>query len=50
MIPKASGKMPPAAPCTTRPISITVIVVETAETSVPAESSASAIISRRSLP
>ena len=50
MIPKASGKMPPAAPWITRPTSITASVVESAETSVPAASSTSTIISRRSLP
>ena len=50
MIPKASGKIPPAAPWITRPTSIRASVVESAETSVPAASNTSTIIRSRSLP
>ena len=35
MIPNASGKIPPAVPCRTRPTSITLSVVATAEMTVP---------------
>ena len=50
MIPNASGKIPPAAPWITRPISITASVVETADTNVPTASSTSTIIRSRALP
>ncbi len=50
MIPNASGNTPPAAPWITRPMSITVSVVESAETRVPAARRTSTIISSRSLP
>ena len=50
MIPNASGKIPPAAPWITRPMSITVSVPATAVTSVPTQSSANTSTSSRSLP
>ena len=50
MIPNASGKMPPAAPCTTRPTSITVSEVASADTVVATHSSTSTATSSRSLP
>ncbi len=50
MIPKASGKMPPAAPWTTRPTSITASVVEIADTTVPTDSRTRTISSSFSLP
>jgi hypothetical protein len=50
MIPKASGKMPPAAPWMTRPTSISGRADASAETSVPTDRSKRTIISNRSLP
>ena len=50
MIPKASGKMPPAAPWITRPTSITESDVATADTTVPIHSSTSTMTRSRSLP
>ena len=50
MIPNASGKTPPAAPCTTRPTSITRSEVASAETIVATQSSMSTTTSSRSLP
>ena len=50
MIPKASGKIPPAAPWMTRASSITARVVESAASTVPAVSSARTITSSRCLP
>ena len=42
--------MPPAAPCTTRPTSISGSDVANADTTVPIDRSASTIINTRSLP
>jgi hypothetical protein len=50
MIPKASGKIPPPAPCTTRPRIITGSEVASAETTVPAPSTTRMHTSTRSLP
>jgi len=50
MIPNASGKMPPAAPCSTRPTSITASDVAIAEITVAMQNSASTTTSSRSLP
>ena len=50
MIEKASGKMPPPAPCMTRPRSISQREDAIAEISVPNASISSTIISRRSFP
>ncbi len=50
MIPKASGKIPPAAPWMTRPTSITASVVEIAETNVPTARSTRTIIRSRAFP
>ena len=50
MMPKASGKTAPPAPCTTRPAIMTPIVVASAEISVPAPRVASTPTSMRSLP
>ena len=50
MMPKASGKIAPPAPCTARPRISTASDVDSAEISVPAPSTSSTITSRRSLP
>ncbi len=50
MIPKASGKMPPPAPCTTRPAISSGSDVANAEISVPAPRTTSTPTSTRSLP
>jgi hypothetical protein len=50
MIPNASGNIPPAAPCTTRPTSISASEAASAETIVATHNSTSTTTSRRSLP
>ena len=50
MIANASGKMPPPAPCTTRPAIITLIDEASAETSVPRARMTRMISRTRSLP
>ena len=50
MIPKQSGKMPPPAPCRTRPATTTSRLVPSAEMTEPATKMPSATTSRRRLP
>ena len=50
MIPNASGKIAPPAPCTARPAISISSEVDSALISVPAPSTSSTITSRRSLP
>ena len=50
MIPKQSGKMPPPAPCRTRPSTTTSRPVPSADTTEPAANSPSATTSSRRLP
>lgn len=50
MIPNASGKIAPAVPWITRPASMTVIEVATAESTTPAKRKARATTSMRFLP
>jgi hypothetical protein len=48
--PEREGKIPPAAPCTTRPMSNTANVVASAETTVAMQSRMSTTTSSRALP
>ena len=50
MIPNASGKIAPPAPCTARPTISITSDVDSAEISVPAPSTSSTMTSSRSLP